>query len=84
MKYFVGLATLVAAVAAQTPDGCQSDSDGTFVIQPLNLTNSPSQVDKVSPRRVRALAVYLIDFVTATSENHLRINTHCYSSGWCP
>ncbi|KAL8720793.1 MAG: hypothetical protein Q9225_002388 [Loekoesia sp. 1 TL-2023] len=52
MKYAIALATLAAAVTAQNPPGCTSDSDGTFVIQPLNITNSPSQVDK---RQVRTI-----------------------------
>ncbi|KAL8710129.1 MAG: hypothetical protein Q9220_005212 [cf. Caloplaca sp. 1 TL-2023] len=46
MKYIVALAALSAAVSAQTPPGCSTNSGGTFVIQPKNITDSPTQFDK--------------------------------------
>ncbi|KAL9596361.1 MAG: hypothetical protein Q9219_005839 [cf. Caloplaca sp. 3 TL-2023] len=52
MKYALALASLAAAVSAQNPPGCSSNSDGTFVIQPLNITNSPGQFDKVGLQAV--------------------------------
>ncbi|KAL8947970.1 MAG: hypothetical protein Q9222_005799 [Ikaeria aurantiellina] len=52
MKYIVALAALSAAVSAQTPPGCSTNSGGTFVIQPKNITDSPSQYDK---RQIRTI-----------------------------
>lgn len=61
MKYIVALAALAASVVAQSTGECKSDSDGTFVIKPTNITNAPGQNDKVSSRRVFALAVGCTD-----------------------
>ncbi|KAL8896896.1 MAG: hypothetical protein Q9207_007489, partial [Kuettlingeria erythrocarpa] len=52
MKSFVALAAFTAAVVAQTPPGCSENSDGTFVIQPTNITSAPGQLDK---RQVRTI-----------------------------
>ncbi|KAL8747446.1 MAG: hypothetical protein Q9184_007595 [Pyrenodesmia sp. 2 TL-2023] len=55
MDCFVALATLAAAVLAQTPSGCSTNSDGTFVIQPLNITSDPTQLDK---RQIKIICGY--------------------------
>ncbi|KAL9003740.1 MAG: hypothetical protein Q9188_003404 [Gyalolechia gomerana] len=53
MKYAVAaLATFAVAVSAQNPEGCSSDFDGTFVIQPRNISNAPGQFDKRQSRTV--------------------------------
>ncbi|KAL8727009.1 MAG: hypothetical protein Q9181_005854 [Wetmoreana brouardii] len=52
MKYFVALAAAAVAVSAQNPPGCVSDSPGTFVIQPVNIT-APSP--KLTKRQVRTI-----------------------------
>ncbi|KAL8955265.1 MAG: hypothetical protein Q9193_006816 [Seirophora villosa] len=46
MKSFVALATLAAAVTAQIPDGCFSNSQGSFLISTQNITGAPGQLDK--------------------------------------
>ncbi|KAL8924323.1 MAG: hypothetical protein Q9208_004104 [Pyrenodesmia sp. 3 TL-2023] len=52
MKSFIALATLTAAVVAQTPPGCNENSEGTFVIQPLNISSAPGQNDKRQVRNI--------------------------------
>jgi hypothetical protein len=52
MKSFVALAAFTAAVVAQTPPGCTENSDGTFVIQPVNITSAPGQMDKRQVRNI--------------------------------
>ncbi|KAL8986693.1 MAG: hypothetical protein Q9177_004034 [Variospora cf. flavescens] len=46
MKYFVALATLAAAVTAQVPEGCSPNFEGSFITEPVNITNAPGQFDK--------------------------------------
>ncbi|KAL8700888.1 MAG: hypothetical protein Q9201_005208 [Fulgogasparrea decipioides] len=52
MKYFLALAAAAVAVSAQNPPGCVSDSPGTFVIQPINIT-APSP--KLTKRQARTI-----------------------------
>lgn len=47
MKSFVALAALAAAVTAQIPDGCSTNSQGSFLISTQNVTGAPGQFDKV-------------------------------------
>ncbi|KAI4115270.1 MAG: hypothetical protein LQ345_004103 [Seirophora villosa] len=46
MKSFVALAALAAAVTAQIPDGCSTNSQGSFLISTQNVTGAPGQFDK--------------------------------------
>ncbi|KAI4235026.1 MAG: hypothetical protein L6R40_006572 [Gallowayella cf. fulva] len=57
MKYIVALAALTAAVTAQTPPGCSTNFDGTFVIKPTrtNETSSSSSAKFKRQQNVRTI-----------------------------
>ncbi|KAL8671061.1 MAG: hypothetical protein Q9168_004432 [Polycauliona sp. 1 TL-2023] len=55
MKYIVALAALTAAVSAQTPPGCKSDFDGTFVIKPTLVNGNDAKMLKKRQQTVRTI-----------------------------